>query len=690
VEANNQILRVAFGVEKLFMKTIKIAGTCLNQTPLDWAGNLQNIIQVIEAAKRENVAVLCLPELCITGYGCEDTFFSDYVAEQALRNLRSISRICKDIIVSVGLPLVFENCLYNAVCLIQDTRILGFVAKQQLAGDGIHYEPRWFRPWPEKKIANYLWEGNVYPLGDLVFEIDGVRIGFEICEDAWNGIRPAQQHYVHNVDIILNPSASHFAFGKSAVREGLVREASRSFSCTYVYSNLLGNEAGRIIFDGEILIAQQGILLGRNKRFSFKNWHFLATVVDIDLSRRNRKKSFGFQPSVPENLVRGEWKIPEAGSPRRHSLSPTLSKEEEFYQALTLGLFDYMRKSYSKGFVISLSGGADSGACAVLSAHALRNAVREIGFNAVRHKLSYWQLHSEEELFSKGLTCLYQATENSGKVTLKSAREIAENLDAQFLYWEINSVIEQYKQLVSTSLDLELNWEQHDIPLQNIQARVRAPGLWMVANLKGALLLATSNRSEAAVGYTTMDGDTAGGLSPLGGIDKAFLLHWLRWAEEALQLPALRAVTTLPPTAELRPPNLAQTDEGDLMPYLILDKIERAAIHEYKSPLEVFRALRGITEDSQLLKYINKFFILWSRNQWKRERYAPSFHVDDANLDPRTWCRFPILNGQYRKELDELATRTASNSGGGRETSRRQRHKPTHKIRRKPENKPGE
>ena len=91
------------------------------------------------------------------------------------------------------------------------------------------------------------------------------------------------------------------------------------------------------------------------------------------------------------------------------------------------------------------------------------------------------------------------------------------------------------------------------------------------------------------------------------------------------------------------------------MPYPILDKIERAAIRDYKSPLEVFKTLRGIVPDQVLKGYINKFFTLWSRNQWKRERYAPSFHLDDANLDPKTWCRFPILSGSYREDLKELA-----------------------------------
>jgi NAD+ synthase (glutamine-hydrolysing) len=207
---------------------------------------------------------------------------------------------------------------------------------------------------------------------------------------------------------------------------------------------------------------------------------------------------------------------------------------------------------------------------------------------------------------------------------------------------------------VEQSIDRKLTWEADDIPLQNIQARVRAPGVWFMANLQGGLLLTTSNRSEAAVGYATMDGDTAGGLAPLGGVDKATLINWLRWAETALGIPGLRYVNNLQPTAELRPGTYNQTDETDLMPYPVLDKIEKCAIRDYKSPVETFLTLRGLASDEVLKGWIRKFYTLWARNQWKRERYAPSFHLDDNNLDPRTWCRFPILSGGYTAELREL------------------------------------
>ena len=219
--------------------------------------------------------------------------------------------------------------------------------------------------------------------------------------------------------------------------------------------------------------------------------------------------------------------------------------------------------------------------------------------------------------------------------------------------------------MIEGALGRPLSWATDDISLQNIQARVRSPGIWMLANLRNALLLSTSNRSEAAVGYATMDGDTSGGLAPIAGIDKAWLREWLRWletdgpliGEEGFAIPALAAVNRQAPTAELRPAERAQTDEADLMPYPLLDAIERAAIRDKQSPLEVFHVMRvqfPDIEPKQLAAWVERFFRLWSRNQWKRERYAPSFHLDDENLDPKTWCRWPILSGGFEQELAEL------------------------------------
>jgi NAD+ synthase (glutamine-hydrolysing) len=261
---------------------------------------------------------------------------------------------------------------------------------------------------------------------------------------------------------------------------------------------------------------------------------------------------------------------------------------------------------------------------------------------------------------------IYQGTENSSIDTYESAESLAKNIGATFYNININGLVETYKDLIEKQIGRDLTWETDDLSLQNIQARVRVPSVWLLTNLHNHLLLATSNRSEVAVGYCTMDGDTAGSINPIAGIDKFWLKKWLVWLETVgcdvkgkyIKIEGLNKVNSLQPTAELRPLETKQTDEKDLMPYEVLNSIEGLAIRDKKPPLECLLFMEAQYADSfdqaTLANWVEKFFSMWSRSQWKRERYAPSFHLDSYNLDPRGWCRFPILSGGFEKELADM------------------------------------
>jgi len=560
--------------------------------------------------------------------------------------------LAPEMVIVVGLPWRHCNTVFNVAAVICNGKVLGLYAKQNLAGDGVHYEPRWFSAWPADEVAVTEICGNEVLIGDLLFEVGGVTLGMEICEDAWVADRPGSNISGHGIDIILNPSASHFAFGKQKVRERFVLEGSRAFGVSYVYANLLGNESGRVVFDGGAMIANCGELVATEKRFSYHDWTLTTAVVDVELNQTKQASSASRVVEVAQHpgLIQEsiDWlrcyEIPSVNIERK-----LWCKEEEFSRTVALALFDYMRKSYSHGFILSLSGGADSSAVACLVKLSLDFAIAELGEEGVRQKLAYLPLPSErKDWMKKLLACVYQASENSGEETEDSAQSLAESIGADYQRWNIASLVDGYSSMVSEGIGRELTWEQDDIT--------------------------TSNRSEAAVGYATMDGDTCGGVSPIAGIDKAFLRHWLNWLEkEGLPstddtndkrgmdgiepIPALCKVNALLPTAELRPEAYNQTDESDLMPYPVLDAIEKAAIRDKRSPKDVLTLMQGRWEryNDELIKvWVIKFFKLWSRNQWKRERYAPSFHLDDENLDPKTWCRFPILSAGFTKELEEL------------------------------------
>lgn len=609
------------------MAAIKLAGATVNQSPLDWKGNIGRILHAIQEAKSVCVEILCFPELAITGYGSEDLFLSYWYPQKALAQLGKLIPFCQDITVAVGLPIRIQDKVYNTVAVIENAELTGIVAKQFMAIDGVHYEFRWFTPWEANQVIDFEFEGKTIPFGDLTFHYKGIHYGFEICEDAWRGkVRPGYQLRDRKVDLIFNPSASHFAMGKTKERKKLFEYSSDLFNCYYCYVNLLGNEAGRMIFDGEILLTKSGKTIGRNQLLSFRDFE----VFHFEL----------------EDKVQ--------------NIALIHPKEWEFVQASALGLFDYLRKSKSNGFVLSLSGGADSSTVAVLVAEMVRRGMKELGLDEFVRKLSLSfsakSDNPEKELVGRLLTTAYQGTKNSSTETLQSAKSLAESLGAQFYSWTVDEEVDSYTTKIETAIGRKLTWEQDDITLQNIQARARSPIIWMLANLNNALLLATSNRSEGDLGYTTMDGDTSGSISPIAAVDKHFILQWLQWAEKNLDRPGLSFVNSLTPTAELRPSERTQTDEKDLMPYAVIVEIERLAIRDKRSPMDIFLLLNDeLGLDQSLLKdYIKKFFRLWSRNQWKRERLAPSFHLDEFNIDPKTWYRFPILSGGFAEELEQL------------------------------------
>lgn len=609
------------------MAKLKIAGATVNQTPLDWKGNFSRITEAISEGKRQGADLICFPELSITGYGAEDLFLSYWFPQKAVAQLVALLPYCVDIVVVVGLPIRLEDKVFNTVAIIENAQIKGIVAKQFMAIDGVHYEFRWFTPWEAGKIIEIQVGDQLVPFGDLTLHLKGVHYGFEICEDAWRGkVRPGYRLKDRKVDLIFNPSASHFAMGKTHERKALMERSSELFDCFYCYTNLLGNESGRMIFDGEILLTHQGKTLGRNQLLSFQDFQVLTFELD--------------------------------GTPQ--SIAEIQPKEWEFVQASSLGLMDYLRKSNSKGFVLSLSGGADSSTIAVLVAEMVRRGISELGLEKFTQKIgissSSKSVVSESELVGKILITAYQGTKNSSEDTLNSAKKLAESLGAVFYSWSIDEEVQSYTQKIETAIGRKLTWEYDDLTLQNIQARSRSPIIWMLANLTNSLLLSTSNRSEGDVGYATMDGDTSGSISPIAAVDKHFILHWLKWAEHNLDRPGLSYVNALTPTAELRPIERVQTDEKDLMPYSVIVEIERLAIRDRRSPLDTFLILKEELDlDEELLKeYIRKFFRLWSRNQWKRERLAPSFHLDEFNVDPKTWYRFPILSGGYAEELELL------------------------------------
>ncbi|MFM2485034.1 NAD(+) synthase [Celerinatantimonas yamalensis] len=687
---------------------LTIATASLRQLPFDFKGNIARIIRAIEQGYECGSNVLLMPELALTGYGCEDNFTFQEFHEAAMAALQDVLKAAQTLgqdqqpmLISLGLPLLYPGGqVYNASAIFSADGLHGFSCKQFLARNGLHYEPRWFEAWPRGQVVQH--PHYQVPMGDLVIDSHGVRIGFETCEDSWISNRPGRDLYQRNVDLILNPSASHFASGKFDVREQFILEGSRAFGVVYAYANLNGTENGTSIFDAGCMIASEGRMVSYGERLNCQEVLLNHALVNLSANRVTRILSsesiniFKAQSDItlPYLLTTSTppWQVTEQSLPANDEMNEfwdDLSHDDRIHSeicyALANGLWDWMQRTHTHGFVVSMSGGADSGLAATLVYLSHYLALHQLGANDYRQALptiwlddipqysdelgdyTHW-LH--QYVMPKVLLCLYQGTDNSSAITFNAAQAVSENIGANFQHWNVQTIVDDYIELVNQIYpERPLNWKDDDIALQNIQARSRSPGVWMLANRENKLLIATSNLSESALGYATMDGDTSGVLSVVSGLSKTRIRKINHWLEKQglpvegfhgfhrLTIPAMGQINVQQPTAELRP--VEQTDEEDLMPYIICDSIMDSYLIRQMWPKSILIDLlmQGhgqVYSLEQLGQFIERWFRLFCRNPWKRYGTRAGFHVEQISLDPKTFHRFPLLNASFAEPLEQM------------------------------------
>lgn len=644
------------------MPKIKIAAVTLNTTPLDFLGNYESISKAIGSPDVKNADCILFPELCISGYGCEDAFYKPYVWTRSEEIIDELKTLAPNQIVIVGLPVFVDSFLYNCMAVLYGGKVLALVPKLNLANTGVHYERRWFHSESEFLNKTITFGGKQVPFGHFIFQTQNWNFGLEICEDSWSVQKPATTYSLQGIDVLFSPGASHFAMGKQNIRRQIFTESSRNQCNLQVFTNLTGNESGRIIFEGGAIFASLGNIVKEGPRLAFSPFQVTTHSFDPMEIRAAKARSFRDpKPKIPmdeiskiqidrmanalEKELHGFSVLDKRTEMEKEESSDSLhlSVYEEFTRAVCLGLFDYLRKSKTKGFTLSLSGGADSATCALLVTAMKEIAKRENGDSI------FSSLGLEEK---KLLVTIYQKTENNSSLTEEIAKVLAEELGCQFYSIAIDRAVETSVELIESVLGKTLNWKEHDLPLQNIQARVRSPLVWLLANINGHLLLSTGNRSEAAVGYTTMDGDSSGSIAPLAGVSKEFLLDWLDDIQNGnnrfiTPKDSIRTLRNTKPTAELKPLSEHQEDEKDLMPYPILQSIERKLVFLAKSEEDCLESLKQEfpwETGESLFGYLKKFKKLFMTSQWKRERLPPSFHLDEYGLDPKSSYRYPILS----------------------------------------------
>jgi len=670
--------------------TAHVGVASLNQTVGDWTGNRDRIRRVVARARDRGVRLLVLPEMCVPGYSLGDRLMMRGTLARSWAMLEELLPDTRGMIVLLGLPVRHRDVLYNCVAVCADGRLVGLVPKENLATGDVQYENRWFAGWTHGLVEEYV-DGDVaVPMGTLLFAAPGLgRFGVEVCEDGWKGIRPGSIAALAGAHIVANPSASWFTLGKHRVRKRMVEQISREDHVVYLYTSLLGCDATRLVFDGSTFVAQDGRLLAEGRRFLFaEDFELIDAVIDLGFLEHARMEEGSWRQQV-ESMHRGEygrmprlvridgdfsshraapaeapywlsgtepepvdpsldWLADEGLIPRRPTARDLPHLELEL--ALAMALREYRAKSGAPGFALALSGGRDSAMCAVLVARAFRYDQPGLDADALR-------AYTAERLVTA-----YLSTAHSSEATRSAAAALAAEVGATHLEVGMQEAVDTHVRLARELTGEALSWDEprHDLTLQNVQARLRGSMIWMVANLRGLLLLTTSNKSEAAVGYATMDGDTSGGLAPISDVPKSLVEAWLRWAADFHGLASIAHVVCVPATAELRPADRRQSDEADLMPYEVLDQLMYGFVQRGQDPLELFRGLWPVMRDRYgrdpraFAAHVRKFVRMFCAAQWKRERFAIGFRVAAFDLDPKTGFRFPPVQAPFTEELAQL------------------------------------
>lgn len=574
----------------------------LNQGIGEWQANTERMKRAIRKAKTYPDPVLLFPELATVGCDAGDLLLrhDTYVRSQEV--LQAVLAETTGITVVCGALLYYQGRLYNAAAVMRDGRILAWIPKRY-ADPTTREDARWFSAW---EFIRHV-------------DIDGIPVG------AWtNGSfdvvvgNLSQQPDPIRGTVRLWLNAMPFAAGTYTQRLDKLLAYTMNYQITLACANMLGSPDGTTVYDGGGIILKNGTILSESPRFLISN--------DLTLiSEKDERPPISY-PSLVAYHDTGSF--PKTATDLYHV---------EVELALVSALHDYFKRAHIGHACLALSGGRDSAMVAVLIHRLVTLESRGKSPEEIR------------EIMKNFLICAYLPSEHSSDATRQAALSLAEHIGATCHVIPIDEILQQTLHLVETQTNRPLCWSSDDLTLQNLQARTRSSVIWTLANANNALLLTTGNMSEAAVGYTTMDGDTSGGLAPIANLPKTYVSQWLEWARHFHGLSCLDLIFARPPSAELRPSESNQQDEADLMPYPVLDnfidsyivrRLDAAQTLQNAMPL-VSTYYQGNTE--KLRQDLEKFIRMSALSQWKRNRFANAFKVMPFDLDPRSGLRWPTL-----------------------------------------------
>jgi NAD+ synthase (glutamine-hydrolysing) len=568
---------------------LRVALAQLNPTVGDLDGNLARLLDAYDRAEAAGCDVVAFPELSVTGYPPEDLVLKPgFVADnlEVLSKLAARTGRCAAVVGFVDQ----DRDLYNAAAVCAGGELLGTYRKRLLPNTTVFDEARYFTPGDESD-----------PLE--LYVIGGVKVGVSICEDIWSPFGPVAEQAAAGAEVSININASPYHAGKGAERERMLATRASDSHTAIVYVNQIGGQDELVFDGGSVVLDHEGNLLARAPQFVED-----LLIVDVPVPPVYRKRLLDPRGRITSALLPSVDVTPEAvvhDDVRAGSIAEPLDADRELYDALVLGTRDYCGKNGFDDVVIALSGGIDSTIVACVAVDAL----------------------GAEHVHGVSMPSRYSSDHSTS-----DAQRLAENLGIDFRTISIEPAFQAYLDMLEPSFE----GREPGLTLENIQSRCRGLLLMALSNEFGWMALTTGNKSEIAVGYFTIYGDSVGGFGIIKDVLKTRVYDLCRHVNRTAGREVVpESVITKPPSAELRPD---QRDDQSLPPYDVLDPILRLYVEDDRTAGEIIE----LGHDEEMVRRITRLVDI---AEYKRRQTPPGVRVSRKAFGKDR--RMPITSG-YR------------------------------------------
>ena len=625
---------------------VKVAAAVPAVKVADVEYNVQQIESLIAQAEGRVIEVMVLPELCMTGYTCQDLFREQALLDRAEEGVMVLLDFTRklDIIVAVGVPVVINGLLYNCAAVIQAGQLLGIVPKTYLPSYGEFYEKRWFASAQDLNPTDIYFAGSPVHVSaePLIFVTgDGVKFGVEICEDVWAPIPPSNNLALAGADIILNLSASDEVIGKHAYLKSLLAQQSARTISGYVYTSCgFGESTQDVVFGGCTLIFENGHLLSEGSRFSIQP-QIQASQIDVEKLRAERRANTTFinaQHGAQARLINCKAVAPKDFEllrdidphpfiPKNEDMTSTC---EEILNIQVSGLAKRLYHINAQKAVIGISGGLDSTLALLVTVKAF-------------DKLS---------LDRKGVIGITMPGFGTTDRTHNNALKLMETLGVTIREISIAKAVTQHFE------DIGHNPKQHDVTYENAQARERTQILMDVANQENAIVVGTGDLSELALGWATYNGDHMSMYGVNAGVPKTLIRYLVSYVSGEMATETLLDIVDTPISPELIPADengqIKQKTEDLVGPYELHDFFIYYFLRYGFSPKKIFMLAKkafctpspvdgheALYDEATVKKWLTVFCRRFFTQQFKRSCMPDGPKVGSVSLSPRGDWRMP-------------------------------------------------